>query len=120
MEILRLLDGVPHVKVVLERGDLGRKLALYVRTGPNLFRRVGALGIPKRGVVRVTVDWMRASRTGVADGQAALTIGASRSIRAADLENRNRIVRKVMLGLPDGSVGRGGGSLLFDNYSSTP
>jgi hypothetical protein len=120
VEILHLLDAVPHVKVALEPGELGRKLALWVRTGPGTFRKVGALGIPKRGVVRVTVDWMRASAPGVADGQAALTIGSRRSIRATDLQNRNRIIRRVVLGLPNGSAGAGVGSLLIDNYSSTP
>ena len=120
VEILRLMDEVPHTKVALERGELGRKLALLVRTGPGRFRRAGALGIPGRGVVRVTLDWMRASAPGVADGQAILTIGTRRSIRATDLENRSRLIRQVVLGLPGGSEGAGVGSLLFDNYASTP
>ena len=120
VEILRLVDKVPHVKLALEPGELGRRLALLVRTGPGNFRRVGALGIPKLGVVRVTLDWMHASAPGVADGQAALTIGDRRSVRATDLDNRGRIVKTVVLGLPAGSDGAAGGSLLFDNYSSTP
>jgi hypothetical protein len=120
VEILRLVDRVPHIKLALERGERGRRLALRVRAGTSGFRRVGALGIPRRGVVRVTLDWMHASASGVADGQAALTIGAGRSIRATDLDNRGRIVKTVVLGLPGGSQGAGGGSLLFDNYSSTP
>ncbi|MFQ5348846.1 MAG: PQQ-dependent sugar dehydrogenase [Thermoanaerobaculia bacterium] len=120
VEILRLVDKVPHVKLALEPGVLGRRLALLARTGPGSFRRVGALGVPKLGVVRVTLDWMRASAPGVADGQAALTIGARRSLRATDLDNRGRIVKTVVLGLPSGSEGAVGGRLLFDNYSSTP
>jgi hypothetical protein len=120
VEILRLVDRVPHVKLMLEPGELGRRLALLVRTGPGTFRRVGALGIPKRGAARVTVDWMHASAPGALDGQAALTIGERRSIRATDLDNRGRLVKTVVLGLPSGSAGAGGGSLLFDNYSSTP
>ena len=120
VEILRLVDRVPHVKLALEPGALGRRLTLLVRTGPGSFRRVGALGIPKLGVVRVTLDWMHASAPGVADGQAALTIGDKQSLRAADLDNRGRLVKTVVLGLPSGSDGAAGGSLLFDNYSSTP
>ena len=61
-----------------------------------------------------------ASAAGVADGQAALTIGDRRSIRALGLANRNRILRRVMLGLPGGSAGAAVGTLLFDNYASTP
>lgn len=120
VEILRLVDRVPHVKLVLERGELGRKLALQARTGPGRFRRVGGLGIPRVGVVRVSLDWMQASGPGLADGQVVLTIGANRSIRATDLDNHGRSVRSVVLGLPSGSLGATVGSLLFDNYSSTP
>ena len=120
VEILRLVDKVPHVKLALEPGALGRRLALLVRTGPGRFRRVGGLGIPRFGVVRVTVDWMQASAAGAADGQAVLTVGAGRSLRAADLANRGRVIKTVVLGLPAGSAGAAGGALLFDNYSSTP
>ena len=120
VEILRLVDKVPHSKLELERGELGRRLALLVRTGPGSFRRVGALGIPRRGVVRVALDWMVASAPGAADGQVALTIGDRRSLRAIDLDNRRHSVRTVVLGLPSGSAGAGIGSLLFDNYTSTP
>ncbi len=75
---------------------------------------------PRFGVVRMTLDWMQASAGGAADGQVVLTVDAGRSIRATDLANRGRIVKTVVLGLPAGSAGAGGGTLLFDNYSSTP
>jgi hypothetical protein len=120
VEILRLVDRVPHIKVALEPGVVGRRLALLTRTGPGVFRRIGALGIPKRSVVHVTLDWMSASAPGVADGQVALTIDGRRSVRATDLDNRGRIVKAVALGLPGGSDGATSGSLLFDNYTSTP
>ena len=84
---------------------------------PGRFQRIGALGVPRFGVVRVTLDWMQARGPGAADGQAVLTIGTGRSLRATALENRGRIVKTVALGLPSGSDGAGRGSLLFDNYS---
>ncbi len=120
VEILRLVDRVPHVKLALERGARGRRLALLVRDGPGSYHRTGALGIPRRGVVRVSLDWLRASAPGVADGEATLTVGAGRSLRATGLDNREHLVKAVVLGLPAGSVGAAGGRVLFDDYSSTP
>jgi hypothetical protein len=120
MEILHLADSVPHVKVVLEPGVLGRWVALHVRTGPGIFRRVGAWGIPNRGVVRLTLDWMQASAPGVADGQAVLIVDDHRPIAATRLDNWGRLVNSVVIGQPGGSEGAAAGSLLFDNYSSTP
>ena len=119
VEILRLVGKVPHIKLALERGRRGRLVVLLARTGPGAFRRVGALGIPRMGTVRVTLDWMQAHAAGAADGQVALTIG-SRSIRATDLGNLGRNVEAVVLGLPSGSAGAAGGSIKFDNYTSTP
>ena len=68
----------------------------------------------------MTLDWMRASAAGAGDGQVSLTVGGKRALRATDLGNASHVVKTVVLGLPSGSDGAGFGSLLFDNYTSTP
>ena len=43
-----------------------------------------------------------------------------RPLQVGNLDNRGHLVKTVVLGLPGGSDGASVGSILFDNYTSTP
>ncbi len=118
-EILRLVDVGPHVKLRIQPGAAGYHLVLEAHE-PAGFRRVGLGGIPASATVRLALEWSRASSREAADGELKLWRNGRLIGSATDLANHGRAVSAVVLGLPEGSGGAGGGSLLFDNYLSMP
>ena len=53
-------------------------------------------------------------------GQVLVSKNGKLRIQATDLANPGRAINEVRLGLVAGSVGARGGSLLIDNYTSSP
>ncbi len=106
----RLLAGV-----AVERR--ARYRALLRLGGPGGGETVGSVRIPRRRAVRLTLEWKAASDPDAADGFARLSKRGRPVVEAAGLANGRARVRSVRAGLPQGSAGAAGGSILLDEFT---
>lgn len=119
-EILRLADRrkVGHLKLTLERIDGDYRLNLLVRPNEGRFTWIGRTSIPRSRTVRIELDWMAATGPDVLDGQVSLSKNGRLRVFAANLDTHGKNVDSVTVGLR--SAISGSGSILIDNYVSTP
>ncbi len=109
-----------HIRLTVEE-DGGRYwLNLLVRRADDKLHQIGRTRLPSRRKVKIELDWLRASGADAADGEIMVFKNGRLKIGATDLANNSRRMRSVTVGLPSGSAPAASGSLLIDNYTSTP
>ncbi|MCP4204536.1 MAG: PQQ-dependent sugar dehydrogenase [bacterium] len=119
-EILRLTGSGKkgHVRLTLEQTGEAYFLNLLTRQDTGGFTQSGRTVVPRSRTVRIDIDWMAASAAGANDGQIEVFKNGKRRIFTADLDTDRQKVSSVTLGFPAGSSGAG--TILIDNYVSTP
>ncbi len=118
-EIFRLAGSARrgHIRLVLEQEENRYFLNLLSRGSSGGFFSLGRTRVPRARTIRVEVDWMAASGPGVTDGQVMLSKNGKVRV-AATLDNDRRKIGSTTLGFPAGS--NGAGTILIDNYVSSP
>ncbi len=120
VEIMRLAGGGKrgHLRLTLEEIAGDYFLGLQVRADSGGFSSLGRTVVPARRTIRIELDWLAASGPGADDGEVTLSKNGKVRIAAADLDTDRKKISAVTVG-PSGSTG-GSGSILIDNYVSTP
>ncbi|MDX1502159.1 MAG: PQQ-dependent sugar dehydrogenase [Thermoanaerobaculia bacterium] len=120
--VLELWSRGARKRVVELRLAPGRRhrLELWARGGGSLTRR-GGTALKRNKPTELCLEWAAATGTGAADGEALLRRGRRVRARATGLDNGGDRLRRLRLGLPQGSAAVGpGGGLLFDDVVITP
>ena len=121
VEILRFQGGGSHLELWLEERKRGKYRVRLLAAGDGGSKRlVGTARIPKRRPVRLQIQWMRATGPDRGDGEVFLLIDGQVKAFLTDLDNDQLRVDSVLLGLPSGVPTTASGSVLVDNYLSTP
>ena len=115
VEILRLMGGGNSlVRLELEPKGSRYRAKLWVRQMDGSFAFVGQTKVKKMRTQKLGVEWRQASSARANDGVARLIKGKRVRAERTDLATGSLVIQSVRIGLPDGSAGTDGGSLLFD------
>ncbi len=117
VRLVEIRDGGSVLAAVaLERAGSRYRASLLARDGGGL-RFLGDTRVRRRRTVRLTLEWVASSGPAAADGEARLRKRGRLVAEATDLASGALRVRKVRAGLPAGSLGAVGGSLLLDEFT---
>ena len=120
VEILRVVGPGPHLALRLEERDSKYRVRLLAAGNEGPKRLVGLTHVPARQTVRIEIQWMQASAADRSDGEAYLLRNDRVKAFVTDLDNDQLRIDSVLLGLPSGAPRSASGSILIDNYVSTP
>ncbi len=120
VELLRVAGPGPHLALRLEESNGKYRVRLLAAGNEGPKRLVGLTHVPAKRTVRLEVRWMQASGPDAADGEAFLLRNDRVKAFVVDLDNDRLAVDSVMLGLPSGAPRSASGTVLIDNYVSTP
>lgn len=120
VEVFRLSGSARrgHLRLTLQRIEGKYFLNLLVRGEAGGLRHVGRVRVPGRRSARIEIDWLASTSAAADDGQVALRRDGELKLFVTGLDTHGKKVRSVTLGVPART--RGVGTLLFDNFRSTP
>lgn len=108
-------SGADLVRLELEPTGSRYRASLWVRQADGGDVMIGRTSVKRADSVLLGFEWRSATSAGSADGLARLIKGRKVRAERDDLATGSVVVQSVRIGLPDGSSGTVGGSLLFDD-----
>jgi hypothetical protein len=118
VEILRLSGGRKNVELTLEQKGSKYLVSLWAGHDTGALEFIGRTKVPRRRAVKLGIEWQRATGPGHDNGIVRLFKKSRVAAEATQMDTDQLRISEVLLGLPSGSKGTGGGSYLVDLYDS--